>query len=56
MLMQCTYFSFLFLINLRNCDNSVFALPIWCMECVTVHTRGRIQEHADEDLNSNNSL
>ncbi len=23
---------------------------------VTVHTRGRIQEHADEDLNSNNSL
>ncbi len=23
---------------------------------VTVHTRRRIQEHADEDLNSNNSL
>ncbi len=23
---------------------------------VTVHTAGRIQEHADEDVNSNNSL
>ncbi len=28
--MQSTYLSFLFLIN---CDNSVFSLSIWCMEC-----------------------
>ncbi len=27
------YFSFLFLINLQSCENSVFALSIWCMEC-----------------------
>ncbi len=31
--MQCTYLSFLFFINLRSCDNSVFALSVWCMEC-----------------------
>ncbi len=31
-LMQCAYFSFLFLINLRSCNNSVFALSLWCME------------------------
>ncbi len=24
--------------------------------CVTVHTAGRIQEHADEDVNSNNNI
>ncbi len=24
---------FLFLIHLQSCDNSVFALSIWCMEC-----------------------
>ncbi len=24
---------FLFVINLQSCDNSVFALSIWCMEC-----------------------
>ncbi len=32
-LMQCTYSSFLFLINLRSCENSVFALSVWCVEC-----------------------
>ncbi len=24
--------------------------------CVTVHTRGREQEHADEDINSNDNI
>ncbi len=32
-LMQCTYFSFFLLINLWSCDNSVFALSLWCIEC-----------------------
>lgn len=32
-LMQCTYFSFLFLISLQSCDNTVFALSLWFMEC-----------------------
>ncbi len=27
------YLFYLFLIHLRSCDNSVFALSIWCMEC-----------------------
>ncbi len=31
--MQCTYLVVLFLINVRICDNAVFALSIWCMEC-----------------------
>ncbi len=26
--------SFLLLIHLRICDNSVFALSLWCMECI----------------------
>ncbi len=24
---------FYFFINLRSCDDSVFALSLWCMEC-----------------------
>ncbi len=30
--MQLTYFSFLCVIHLQSCDNSVFALSIWCIE------------------------
>ncbi len=38
-LMQCAHFSF-FCINLQSCDNSLFALSLWCMECglSTVYT------------------
>ncbi len=32
-LFQCFFFVFLFFINLRSCDSSAFALPLWCMEC-----------------------
>ncbi len=31
--MQCTYFSFLFLIYVWSCESAVFALSLWCMEC-----------------------
>ncbi len=35
---------FLFLINLRSCDNSVFALSIWFMKCRLVWKKSNLKQ------------
>ncbi len=35
---------FLFLINLRGYDNSVFALSIWCIECKLMWKKSNLKQ------------
>ncbi len=42
--MYVSFFYFFFFIHLRICDNSVFALSIWCMECRLMWGAGNLKQ------------